>query len=659
MKGILKNFTHTVAALLAVLVLGISSVVGGGVGHTYATAATAGTIMQELERLTIDGEPFKAEDYPADSEGTPQLLMLYESGYSYYGYESLYGLTLYVYNPAQLAVSDDDRNTVQVLVGNAKDPDKYILTLTDYTQDKLFCKFTVKFMGNQKSELLGNLDKDKRTYDVNNIELLNGNALNATSYTVARLFTFTGYAGGLGADPSEESTLEGSLTYTVEGGSEPIEISVKHTSWSPEGTNGNSYYTRDVIHSVYFAVPKEHSEKYDSLQGVKATWYEAQLKYLYVTHNEELYDDLLALKWHNIDNVGLGAREPDDEFDFDYTDFDWLLWAQQLDKPTALPYGEVVFGEAWHVYDAFSDKRPLIIPNDFGLSTLYKYAGYNIEDLLYYLYLPILMDEKELKNGGSVSSNKVAEAVYDTSYQKNIGFGGGVSATKINDKKVASKYPSVLFESWDTEPHTETVRTDEYNGVQLTSQFFKQAWWERVFTGKLNQTDEVNYEKLDAIVEVTGDMVDDKKPEEISKELYISELDADDFKAFCKANSADNTIYILRYAISESSSVLATETKGYKNWQAIRFGHKSTGYFFKDKCYLDFDLIDLEYKKGDEIVVIPVSMSPIDIFPEPKPPAEIVQEPTAFWKLGLIAIGALAVVGVVYGIVVKIKRTNG
>lgn len=659
MSGILKRFSYIVTALCAVAILLISAFVGGSVINAYATEPTSGGLIKELERFTIDGKPFKAEDYPVDPGGSPQLLMLYENGYPYSWDMSFYGLTLYVYNPSLLDVIDDaSRNTVQMHIGKANGFSKYRLTLEDSTEDKLFIKFKVKLDDINKNKIYTYLEKDNRVYEVSSIELLTKDAINATDYPVGyktHIYTFTGFQGGLGEDPSEGSTLAGSLSYTVEGGTDVIPLNVKHTSWSPEGSNGNSYYTRDVIHTAYFAVPNEFAKKYDYLQAVKCEWYEALLKPMYVTHNEELYKDFLELIDQNVLAVLRDERAPDDEFDFSLTGFDWMMWGQEVDMGVSTWSPEIVYGQGLAIEYVYGFYNLIPKVTNINISQLRSGIKSDINHLPLYIYLPMLMSEEELANGGSIPSSRVERAVYDANYQASMGL-GGVFDTSINDRKVANKYASALFETWDEEPREVTVHLDDYKEVSLSSQKFKKTFWDNFIYGKVTQTGEEAYTGIDAIVEVKDAMVKGKTPEAISNELYISKLDAEDFKEFYLENHNDSTVYLLRFDISESYSASAFETQGKKDWQQVR-SSKNTGYFFKDTCYLDFDIIEFEYVKDDKVYVVPVSMSPVDIFPEPTPPPTIVQEPLAFWKIGLIAIGALALIGIIYGVIVKIKST--
>ena len=78
------------------------------------------------------------------------------------------------------------------------------------------------------------------------------------------------------------------------------------------------------------------------------------------------------------------------------------------------------------------------------------------------------------------------------------------------------------------------------------------------------------------------------------------------------------------------------------------YEQKSTdGYIAQSEAFLDFDVIDFEYVKEGKSYVLPVSMSPIDIFTELTPPPQYYD----FWKYALVIMAALIGFYIVYKIV--------
>ena len=67
------------------------------------------------------------------------------------------------------------------------------------------------------------------------------------------------------------------------------------------------------------------------------------------------------------------------------------------------------------------------------------------------------------------------------------------------------------------------------------------------------------------------------------------------------------------------------------------YRENNEGYFAQETAYLDFDILDFEYVKNDKSYIVPVSMSPIDIFSEFTPPPKYDKNdftPYAFALLG-------------------------
>lgn len=601
-------------------------IIFGVSGGVYAAAETeekeSSGIMRELSGLTIDGKKFNADNYPALGFGNPRVLYLNEVGYNYYANkQDNYQLTLYIYNPAQLALEEDVRNMVQLKAGNAARYDKYALKIMDASADKLFYKFSVDFTAAEKSAVLSNLDKESRKYIIISLEFyIEG--YNATDFAIGRTYTFTGYGAGMDDKGSASPTLETTLSYTVTGGTTVIPLEVKHTSWRPEGTNGSGDNVQDTIHSVYFAVPNELNEQYDYLNSVKAQWIEAQTKEIFVTGNEELWKAMYDL---NVSNAlfGEGNTVPDK---FDFTGFEWALGCYHLstlNEISTYQYG----------YNLNGKKISTIDKPGFHTAVANKEIGA--------IYMPYYTGGKAAEDY-IVTSSEVAELIRSNDFF-------------YNDKKVAGKYPSYLFRQWDEDFHTEVItRGEKDKELNLHSEEVKRNFWQKIFGGSSIENVH-DYENIEAIKEMTDSLVLNGDAKTVCNKLYIFERDYEDFKKFYNDNKADSTIYLLRFAtskyIADNVTIFKQSKIGGLNEQ-----NGETAYLAQETCYLNFDIIDFEYKKNDESYVIPVSMSPIDIFPPLTPPPVEMKTGSNFWIYGVVIIAALIVVGVVYGQIEKVRR---
>lgn len=627
MAKVKEKLKELALTLGAVWLLIFSSIIGVG-GGVYAAAETEendSAIMRELSGLTIDDVKFDAADYPANAEGKPALLHLNELGYGYTAAKQVaFVLILYIYNPAQLNIVQDARNAVQMKIGNAERYTKYALNVIEGSADKLFYKLGVSFKDEEKSAALSSLDKDSRRYEVSSVEFY-VEGFNATDYPISRTFTYTGYAAGLGE--GDESTLTSTLSYTEAGGTVPIPLSVNHTSWRPEGTNGNSEYTQDTIHSVYFAVPKEYDEQYDYLKSVKATWQKARTTPIFVTGDKEAYDSLKDLQKKNADMVQRAPAPKKFAFSGDGWEYDWAFGANVNIMGDFLDVGDGFgFNEAkWH-YRYYTRDYMISVINPIPALYLTKYTG------------------GTAANEYVVSSSEFTDLIRDEAQN-------GYFA---NDKKVADKYPSHLFESFDESKTTKVIEKDKTDKeLILHSEKVRQDWWGRLFGLVENKKD---YEGIQAIQKITDeDNVENKTPKELCDSLYISERDAIAFSTFYGENKNDSTVYLMRFAISEYKAMPTRiyHVNKYAGIWAYDERNKN-GYLAQTDCFLDFDVIDFEYVKEDKSYVIPVSMSPIDVFPEITPPPKYGEE---FWKYGVAIMAGLTAAYVVYRIALKIARS--
>lgn len=616
-------------------ILLIFSLFRGGVGQAYAAEAEGGGLMQEIATLTVNGKKFSAADYPVNPEGIPQLLNLCELGYgSTAAARTAYGLVLYIYNPAQLELKEDVRNTVQMKIGSSERYSKYAISLVSWTADMLFYKFKVDFTDGEKSAALAALNADGRVYDVSSIELYT-QGFNATDYPASRAFTYTGYAAGEGDD-----ALKNTVTYVEYDGVETIPLEVNHTSWRPEGTNGNSAWTQDTIHSVYFAVPKAYSEQYDYLLSVQARWKEATTAPILVTKNKNMYE---ALETFNLQNIEKANEQADSSCLNSRAGLNYAFHTWPIGTVTNY-YNEYFYGSD----DALFDINDKVVNN-------YPFEKRGCKILK---QIPLVMNANY--DNGVVTSTELTERIQLCNSQVD---------ESVLPYKVAGKYQERFFSAYDTEFTTKTIKVgkasdeDKENEAIITtdnlvlySEEVRTTWWQKVFGGA-SVSNQQNFKEIEAIQKLSDKDVENKTTEKLSADLYISPRDVPVFKYFYEHNSEESDVYLMRFAISE---YWAQPTYDYK--YAYTVGTRETftqisqndSYLVKEKVYLDFDIIDFEYAKGAETVIIPVSMSPVDIFSELTPPPVFKNHSFKWYAIGTIA--GLAVFYVVYKFARKAVR---
>lgn len=561
--------------------------------------------VNELDKTPVLedlGEEY-VKKYESQTSGQIQLHSFQE--YCYSGKPTVlntkYGLYLYIYNPSRTEFEEKtgwENNTVNMATSyNASgDPDRYDklrLKNCGYTTgeyDKLFYKFriigledvvkNVQAMDNQYGY---------RRYDISEIELrVKGNTAGAHAYTIARTYTYKGYAEGCGSE--EASTLV----------CEQSEMDVLHlkpyaTSYRPEGNNGKNEYTQDSLHSVWFSVPNEYIEKYGEMYAVHAMWREAVLKPALVTGNQEAYNAISEYL-----GVELGGHNEN-------LNYAYLGDYNGSSSPGMGGATFHTYSYSYNLFEAYSGGTPL-----------YRGVGEEIDPLYLMFYSG---KEEDSADNYVVSSADLKQAMKDASDM----FGGAMITTK------EGAYSSALFESVGKLEDYDITKDDTAQLLSKTP--VDKSFWDKLFNRDTQyEGGAIENEEIYAIHEVTAtDLTGNKKV--VADRLYISQSDYDELmKAYSNAQNADETLYLFRFAkseyMSQEASLLEEKKLITEYWAEV----DSNAYFFSSSVYLDFDIIDVTFKKGEVKTVIPVVMSPIDIFSESTPPIDTTEDDPPWWK---------------------------
>ena len=303
MRSILKVHFQRILSLFVLCVLCVAMVMGGQMTAPIAYADTAigdvqmdsSNVMDDLQNSTIDGVKFDISNYVFDENQFAQVFMFAEYCYSFYSnLQDNYGLYVYVYNPQRLKFKTNSTlNTISIRAGDDDSigHTKYMLLYLNQCEipnyEGMFLKFKVMLSGEQKEQIFDRLASDKRVYDVSEIELVAEGATQSQYYYVGTKYTFEGYAKGYGSDINGKSTL-----VCTDEQSEALTLDVRSTYYRPDGTSGEAY-TRDTLHSVYFAVPQRILDAYPTVSKVHATWTNVQTAPIFVTGNQAVYDAIL------------------------------------------------------------------------------------------------------------------------------------------------------------------------------------------------------------------------------------------------------------------------------------------------------------------------------------------------------------------------------
>lgn len=579
-----EKLTYTVAAILS-LVLLLFSILGGGGASVLAATSTdtvsryeQRNVMDDLDGATVDGEGIDLTLYNFDEHKNVQILSFVEFCYSYQKEKQTeYGLYVYVYNPRGYDWTKNEQlNKIQLRTGGnvsgsfSKYPLKYLNRSESAGYEGLFYKFKIELTEAQKSTVLGSLNSTERIYEVGEIELYN-TGVNATAYDVSNTYKYKGYAEGYGSESSEGDTLtcasDGLLTLTLD---------VHATQYRPEGTNGKDKYTRDSLHSVYFSIPNKILNEYGGLSAVHATWLNAVTNLGLVTGN---YDAYAAIKQYIGKDVSEFSEYPD-------------KYKSDLNFSYVSEYG----------YDRFGSSTG-VVRGRTGYNFHWNFGNLIENNLQRLDYVFWSGSAENSADSYRVSSEELAEWLLW--YTENVTPGRAVQSL------VNGKYSRALFSSVDDEFTDVNIQADDK--FSLTTEKLGQSFWEKIFGGS-HVISSTTFNNIEAIHAVTA--TDFKANTSLTcKELYISEADYKDFKAYYDlAKIKQETVFLFRYQVSDYVSEEASE---------LTYGNEvnnTNAYFFRETVNLDFDIIDVTCSKGEIDTVIPVIMSPIEIIPDVDPP---------------------------------------
>ena len=603
-----KIFKRIFGAVISFALAIIGTVAGSFPAALPVKADTALTyeqtnVLDDLTNATIDGEKFSLTDYNFDTEKETQVLSFVEYCYSFYEEkQDKYGLYVYVYNPKGLAFeTSSPLNMIQFACGLSASASytKYPLIFLNYSLQEnyegLFYKFKVWLTDEQKQTILKTVNSSNRVYRVSGIELLVKGDLNATEYTVATTYNYSGYASGYGSNVNAENTLK----YSSEQ-AEVLSLSVHPTQYRPEGTNGKNDYTQDSLHSVYFAVPNDVIERYGAMTAVHATWLNAVLKPALVTGNQNAYN---AIVQYLGENIGTETSA----FDYGYLG----AYSSGVNSTTGAMYQVTRSGFSYN-----RDHDPTYDEYGYAIETLYMLFDSG--------------DAVDSADDYTVSSEEIIEQMK-------------ASKSKYGGVIVNGKYSSEVFESYDGKFTEVNIRADE--NFSLTSETISTSWWDLLFkTGGTAVSKK--FDGIQAIYPVKASDVSGSA-KEVADRLYISESDYEEFYNFYDANKSTSTVYLFRYQVSDYMAQEATLfSRGSFLWMDTWEEVDTNAYFFQQTVNLDFDIIDVTFSNVTTETVIPVVANPIDVVPDATPPVYTQSDKESNWWIWIVIILALVLLAI-------------
>lgn len=610
-KYIVLAFILTLLFALATCI-GVSGVVFAA--EDYRTS----DVMTDLNASTIDGVAFKAEDYPADSTRSLQLLNFVEYAYAYNEVDrTRYSLYCYVYNPAKIDIkADSAQNKIQLAskyddAGEPSNFEKYDIQLISASDDGLFYKYKIiDHVTADGTTFSTRVNRDSRRYDISGIELLTKGARNATEYSVGLTFNCAGFAKGLGQENASESSLK--MSYQDFN---TLLLNVHHAYWRSDSVNSLGVGHYNQVNSVYFSVPSVVWNEYDNLESITCEWWEYKTAPALITSNEILAD--LALK---------------------YVDTDVGNYDENV--PIKLFYGVYhVSGSGgsnsgYYVYQfAYNINNPDGIENNINIIPFAFYApvsDINIDSVFSLLF------RTNTQIAGEVASSTVADYIYN--YSNDLGNGyincnGRLISVDLFDENVDDGH----IKGYNSPT---TIRFDDL--FDLQSYKDTHTWWETLgafgIGSGINTGD--GRENVSPIIELTSDCLAGTD-EEISKKLMIDIEAVGSLKQYYNTEiSAGNTVILFRHSVTD---YFATQV-GYAINDETTATNQSDAYIAQQTVYLDFDVIQLDFERSGEIIPIAAVSSPVDIINGFTPPPYKEGIGLAWWVYLIIALGAAGTV---------------
>ena len=555
-------------------------------------------VLDDLEGSVLNGKVFNKDDFAQSDIRDPQIISFVEYGYSFYASrQDDYGLYVYIYNPrVQVFDNNSARNQIQFKAGELAS-DKYNLQFLDYSKEVgyegLFYKYKVLLTETEKNQILSSLQRTERIYQVTEFELSIKGVL--TSYTCATKYTYKGFAQGYGS----ELATEGTLTCSVDGFEDYIELNVHQTVYRPQGDFCEGIQSQ--LNSCYFRVPEKFFTEYGDLSKIVCEWFEYVTKPLLVTESNFIYQHFDALKGGNVDDISATIAFLIYSCGNVHTN-----WAGSFG--TTLGYISNVKNfknhYQWGILGEWAMDDMDIEPRYSNLAGVFKTAdgvGY----------------EKATVSGDDLQK-KILE------YSKAQG-----------GPYYAGRYSQTLFTDYVNPNH---IRG--FNHAEITSDTVKDVFWNKTIKDTLQRifggyTQSTLYDTVKAIVQVDEEDLAGSD-EEIAARLYISTQDVKDLKAeFAKAQNAKDGERLVLFRYGESDYYALPCTESYCNFSEDEpdfelakdatekwDDEEYTAYIAQETVYLDFDIISLWFRTEDAETEIPVAMTPQDVFSPISPPLE-------------------------------------
>lgn len=586
----------------------------------------------EFDKTAIeeDLKVFELEGYPKNEKEKHRLL---EGGFMEYAYSEnaelsgkYYGVYFYVYNPTEREVSERaGAHTVNMAVaydaaGKPSDYDNLALTLLDETENHRFLKFKLTDGAGAyvRAKAYAQAHGGERRYDVAGVQLWFAGDQNATDSNTGTEISFTyyctGYAAGCGQYPEAASTYECRLEKL-----ETVRLDVEQTFYRTESSSLGKGH-QNQVNTVYFTVPQELFDEYGRLQRIKAEWYEFRTRPIFVTSSEEFYN---AISPH----IGVQLPHQIGHLYFD-TSIKYSFGVGEMGFGKFIPTGL-----NWNFRNAASREDEVMQT----LNYIFYTNGVSIDS-----YDPA----SDIVSTGGILSDKLTEYImtYDRSQNSgvlNLGekqlsgdlFESDIDANrKLNNErgKIQRGHEGKSYYDFDIDQDIQIIETWKDTQPSWWDNFLQFGLGAAIF-GQIPTDTGKSFPPIKVIA--SGDL--DGTAHEAAERLLVNEAEIKMLRNKV-ANIGEDKLVLFRFATTDYYSENAVVCKS----DIVTEHHQNEAYIAQESVFLNFDVIQLTFKRGEEVKVIPVVSNPIDVI-SPITPKPVYTNGLPWWIWCTVAGGVL------------------
>ena len=638
MKAIVKHIGAVVLSVLLFFILlfqpSVTETVRAETKLSMQESYERTDVITDLQDATIGGKAFDLTDYPHNENGKPQMVSFAEFCYSYYEEKQEdYGFYVYIYNPRDdVFDTNTERNKIQLSAGISGSYQKYPLKFVRYSEtagyEGRFYKFKVDLTFAEQNAIWKSVEVNKREYRISGIELSVENVVE--EYCCAQTYTYSGYALGYGSPLATDD----SLTCTVDGFDDYITLDVNHTVYYKEGDFYHGQQSQ--LNSCFFRVPDKFFEEYGELTQIAYEWYEYVTNFILVTEDKAIYDSIDGLR-------GKGLGEANNGYDYLFCalcDFD-SSWFKE--KGTML-----FLYDGWDMKDEYSWWE--------GISKVTIKMKDEGEEEEWLKNLSSTIAAAFYTNGTDCKDYSVVASDIMEKFQRN--------SKELGAPYYGGGYSQSLFCDFVDEGHKRGYNYREISPSDTFEVFWREttkSLWQRIWGGYNVVT---NYDSLPAIVKIKSSDLNGSD-EDIANRLYIHKNDVKKLKSeYSIGRSAEEkeTVILFRYGTSTALSMpcgqAASNASKDRDTELVKSAVKQaadedfSAYITQQTVYLGFDIISLTFTRDNVSTVIPVVMSPMDVFSQTNPPDDITTRGNmlSWWQilLGVILLVVLVILLIKY-----------